>query len=138
MSDDKYVPLELYESQEFDFEELEERNILKKREWIYVDMFDDNDAADLWLKNETKWSKEDTYSTKKALVYQPKYIKMSQATTSTPATSKPTAKPTRKRKQTEVTENTDEISNKKPKIGEYQVSDLILKAKRGRVRPRKN
>ncbi|RNA16400.1 hypothetical protein BpHYR1_003168, partial [Brachionus plicatilis] len=28
------------------------------------------------------------------------------------------AKPARKRKQTEVTENTDEISNKKPKIGE--------------------
>ncbi|RNA44716.1 hypothetical protein BpHYR1_028669 [Brachionus plicatilis] len=75
---------------------------------------------------------------KKALVYQPKDIIMSQATTSTPATSKPTAKPARKRKQTEVTENTDEISNKKPKIGENQVSDLILKAKRGRGRPRKN
>ncbi|RNA32848.1 hypothetical protein BpHYR1_046568 [Brachionus plicatilis] len=45
-----------------------ERNILKKRrginrEWIYVDMFDDNEAADLWLKNKTKWLKEDTYST---------------------------------------------------------------------------
>ncbi|RMZ98198.1 hypothetical protein BpHYR1_045128 [Brachionus plicatilis] len=66
--DDEYAPLELYESQESDSEEVEERNILKKRrginrEWIYVDMFDDNDAADLWLKNETKWSKEDTYST---------------------------------------------------------------------------
>ncbi|RMZ96112.1 hypothetical protein BpHYR1_003021 [Brachionus plicatilis] len=72
------------------------------------------------------------------MVYQPKDIRMSQATTSTPATSKPTAKPTRKRKQTEVTENTDEISNKKPKIGENQVSDLILKAKRGRGIPRKN
>ncbi|RNA26053.1 hypothetical protein BpHYR1_030317 [Brachionus plicatilis] len=57
---------------------------------------------------------------KKALVYQPKDIIMSQATTSTPATSKPTAKPARKRKQTEVTENTDEIT------------------KRGRGRPRKN
>ncbi|RNA27348.1 hypothetical protein BpHYR1_018851 [Brachionus plicatilis] len=72
MSDDEYVPLELYESQESDSEEVEERNILKKRrginrEWIYVDMFDDNDAADLWLKNETKWSKEDTYSTKKGI-----------------------------------------------------------------------
>ena len=65
MSDDEYVPLELYESQESDSEEVEERNILKKRrginrEWIYMDLFDDKDAADLWLKNETKWSKEDT------------------------------------------------------------------------------
>ncbi|RNA30486.1 hypothetical protein BpHYR1_054335 [Brachionus plicatilis] len=51
---------------------------------------------------------------------------MSQATTSTPATSKPTAKPTRKRKQTEVTENTDEISNKKPKIGENQLKEDVV------------
>ncbi|RNA41545.1 hypothetical protein BpHYR1_023811 [Brachionus plicatilis] len=58
MSDDEYVPFELYESQESDYEEVEERNILKERrginqEWIHVDMFDDNDAADLWLKNFT-------------------------------------------------------------------------------------
>ncbi|RNA31082.1 hypothetical protein BpHYR1_031389 [Brachionus plicatilis] len=127
MSDDEYVPLELYESQESDSEEVEERNILKKRrginqEWIYVDMFDDNDAADLWLKNKTKWSNEDTYSTKKSLVYLPKDITMSQATTSTPATSKPTAKPTRKRKETEVTENTDE----KPKIGENHLKEDVV------------
>ncbi|RMZ96110.1 hypothetical protein BpHYR1_003019 [Brachionus plicatilis] len=68
MSDDEYASLELCESQESDSEEVEERNILKKRrginrEWIYVDMFDDNDAADLRSKNETKWSKEDTFST---------------------------------------------------------------------------
>ena len=40
MSDDEYVQLELYESQESDSEEVEERNILKKR-------------RDLWLKTET-------------------------------------------------------------------------------------
>ncbi|RMZ96410.1 hypothetical protein BpHYR1_040474, partial [Brachionus plicatilis] len=44
----------------------------------------------------------------------------------TPATSKPTAKPTRKRKQTQVTENTDEISNKKPKIGENQLKEDVV------------
>ena len=78
MSDDEYVPLELYESQESDSEEVEERNILKKRrginrEWIYMDLFDDKDAADLWLKNETKWSKEDTYSTNAFIIYSHRY-----------------------------------------------------------------
>ncbi|RNA40091.1 hypothetical protein BpHYR1_005982 [Brachionus plicatilis] len=125
------------------------------REWIYVDMFDDNDAADLWLKNETKWSKEDTYSTNDgdkiiyrcnllndkinegviksgiAFTIQPKSLKDKRQNEDIVQNQEDkiishllmylnAAKPTRKRKQIEVTENTDEISNKKPKSGENQ------------------
>ncbi|RNA05068.1 hypothetical protein BpHYR1_025146 [Brachionus plicatilis] len=93
MSDDDYAPLELYESQESDSEEVEERNILKKRSIFkkkHVQTYNYN------CSNETL------------------------------TTSKPTAKPARKRKQTQVTENTDEISNKKPKIGENQLKEDVV------------